>query len=259
VSVYRFFGIPLSHRRSVIGQPYCRTPDAVSLFSWVPDLTEHDTILILVSLVCLIAVMEVAGLPAVTAGVRKRPTGIVGLNLLLEGGFPEGTLIMVHGTAVAGVDLAAQHFCNCNDEEYGTYICPEEMIEAAGPEAKMNPATLLEQMKGNRIVVDSLSAIIQQYGIEQTLFLLSLARDDIKKNNANLMFIIYSGVHTPMEMTRIMRVADVVIELKTQVQQAEIARTLAVQKIKGAAVPRRLLPFIITDNGIEASTTSRVV
>jgi hypothetical protein len=31
------------------------------------------------------------------------------------------------------------------------------------------------------------------------------------------------------------------------------------QKIKGAATPQRLLPFIITDKGIEASTTSRVV
>lgn len=220
---------------------------------------EHDTILILASLICLIAVMEVANLPPATCGVRKRATGIVGLNLLLEGGFPEGTLIMVHGTAVAGVDLAAQHFCKGNPDETGTYIIPEDIIEQAGPEAKMNPAQLLEQMKGSRIVVDSLSAIIQQYGIEQTLFLLSLAKDNIKESNANLMFIIYSGVHTPMEMTRIMRVADVVIEFKTQTEQAEIARTLAVQKIKGGAVPRRLLPFIITDNGIEAATTSRVV
>jgi KaiC/GvpD/RAD55 family RecA-like ATPase len=203
--------------------------------------------------------MEVAAIPQAAAEVRKRPTGIVGLNLLLEGGFPEGSLIMVHGTAVAGVDLAAHHFCHGHDKEDGTYIVPEEMIEEAGPDAKMNPAMLLARMGGARIVVDSLSAIIEQYGIEQTLFLLGLIKDEIRRNNANLMFIVYSGVHTPMEMTRIMRIADVVIEFKTQVQQAEIARTLAVQKIKGGAVPRRLLPFIITDNGIEAATTSRVV
>ncbi|NMB78785.1 MAG: hypothetical protein GYA23_06780 [Methanomicrobiales archaeon] len=203
--------------------------------------------------------MEVVSLPDTQGGVRKRPTGIVGLNLLLEGGFPQGTVIMVHGTAVAGVDLAAQHFCHGNPEETGSYIIPEEIIEKAGPQAKMNPAMLLEQMKGDRIVVDSLSAILQQYGIEQTLFLMSIAKDNVRKTNANLMFIIYTGVHSPMEMTRIMRMADIVIEFKTQVTQAEIERTLAVQKIKGSAVPRRLLPFIITDNGIEASTTSRVV
>ena len=56
-----------------------------------------------------------------------------------------------------------------------------------------------------------------------------------------------------------MRAADVVIEFKTEISQSDIERTLAVQKIKDAAAPQRLLPFIITDKGIEASTTSRVV
>jgi KaiC/GvpD/RAD55 family RecA-like ATPase len=220
---------------------------------------EEDIILIAASLICLFALMEVTGLPLLSSVVRKRPTGIVGLNLLLEGGFPEGTLIMVHGTAVAGVDLAARHFCDCNPDEAGTYVAPEKIIEEEGLNAKMNPALLLQKMSGQRIVVDSLSAILERYGIERTLFLLTLIKDDLKKNNANLMFILYSGVHTPMEMTRIMRVSDVVIEFKTEIEQAEIARTLAVQKIKGSAVPQRLLPFIITDSGIEASTTSRVV
>jgi KaiC/GvpD/RAD55 family RecA-like ATPase len=203
--------------------------------------------------------MEVANRSSFPSRIRKRPTGIVGLNILLEGGFPEGTLIMVHGTAVAGVDLAGQHFCNGSPDETGTYVEPEKIIEDEGNRAKMNPAMLMELMSGTRIVVDSLSAIIERYGIEQTLFLLNLVKEDIRKNNANLMFIIYSGVHTPMEMTRIMRIADVVIELKTQIEQDNIARTLAVQKNKGGTVPQRLLPFIITDNGIEASTTSRIV
>jgi KaiC/GvpD/RAD55 family RecA-like ATPase len=73
------------------------------------------------------------------------------------------------------------------------------------------------------------------------------------------MFLVYTGVHEPIEMTRLMRIADIVIEYKTEISQSDIERTLAVQKIRGAAAPQRLLPFIITDNGIEASTTSRVV
>jgi KaiC/GvpD/RAD55 family RecA-like ATPase len=220
---------------------------------------EENSILIAISLICLFALMEVTVVQSLLSGVRKRSTGIVGLNLLLEGGFPEGALIMVHGTAVAGVDLAARHFCDGNPDEAGTYVAPEKIIEDEGMDAKMNPALLLQKMSGQRIVVDFLSAILERYGIEQTLFLLTQIKEDLKKNNANLMFILYSGVHTPMEMTRIMRLADVVIEFKTEVEQSEIARTLSVQKIKGGAVPRQLLPFIITDTGIEASTTSRVV
>gem|GEM_PF-4072110 len=39
---------------------------------------------------------------------KKRSTGIVGFNLLLDGGFPEGSLVMVYGSPLSGVDLAAQ-------------------------------------------------------------------------------------------------------------------------------------------------------
>jgi len=216
-------------------------------------------ILIAITLACLLVFLETTTLAPAVPEIRKCSTGIVGLNLLLEGGFPKGTVIMVHGTAVAGVDLAAQQFCNGGGGDSGTYVSPEELFEETGADATMNPAMLLELMKGTRTVVDSLSAIIERYGIEQTLFLLSLIKESVRLSHANLMFIVYSGVHTPMDMTRIMRVADVVIELKTDVQQAEIARTLAVQKIKGGPVPRRLLPFIITESGIEASTTQRVV
>jgi hypothetical protein len=49
------------------------------------------------------------------------------------------------------------------------------------------------------------------------------------------------------------------MELRTETSQNEMQRFLAVQKIKDAAAPVRMLPFIITDKGIEASTTSRVV
>ena len=53
----------------------------------------------------------------VSGKVKKRTTGIVGLNLLLDGGFPEGTLIMIYGTPVAGVDLSAKQFWRAEGEK----------------------------------------------------------------------------------------------------------------------------------------------
>jgi len=197
---------------------------------------------------------------AVTAKSKKRTTGIVGLNLLLDGGFPEGTLIMIYGTPVAGVDLAAVQFWKAEGGEEGTYFMNDGdvdigMIDAA----EMHPEMYLPQMAGSRIIVDSLSAIVLKYGIDGALKFLRMSREEMRKRGANLMFVVYTGIHTPMEMTKLMRAADVVIEFKTTIQQAEIERTLAVHKIKDAAAPQRLLPFIITEKGIEASTTSRVV
>ena len=190
---------------------------------------------------------------------KKRSTGIVGLNLLLDGGFPEGTIIMIYGTPIAGVDLAAMQFWKVDGEE-GTYLMNDGDVEPGMIDAsELHPEMYMTQMAGGRIVVDSLSTIIIKYGIEEALKFLRLAREEMKKRRSNIMFVVYSGIHEPVQMTRIMRAADIVIEFSTEVHQAEIERTLAVHKMKNAASPRRLLPFVITENGIEASTTSRVV
>lgn len=196
----------------------------------------------------------------VTDRVKRRTTGIIGLNLLLDGGFPEGTLVMIYGTPVAGVDLAAFQFWKATEGEEGTYLMNDGDVDVGMVDAtEMHPDLYLTQMAGSRIVVDSLSTLIVKYGIEVALKFLRNARDEMRKRNANMVFVVYSGIHQPIEMTRIMRAADVVIEFKTNISQADIERTLAVQKIKDSAAPQRLLPFIITERGIEASTTSRVV
>jgi len=191
---------------------------------------------------------------------KRRKTGIVGLNLLLDGGFPEGSLVMIYGTPVAGVDLAANQFWKSEEGEEGSYLMNDGDVEIGMIDAtEMHPDLYLTQMAGKRIVVDSLSTIIVKYGIEVALKFLRHSREEMRKRNANMVFVVYTGIHLPIEMTRIQRAADIVIEFKTEISQSDIMRTLAVQKIRDAAAPQRLLPFIITDKGIEASTTSRVV
>lgn len=196
----------------------------------------------------------------ISGKVKKRTTGIVGLNLLLDGGFPEGTLIMIYGTPLAGVDLASKQFWQAEGGEEGTYLMNEGDIEVGMIDATdLHPEMYIPHMAGSRIIVDSLSTIIIKYGIEEALKFLRKTREEMRKRGANMLFVVYTDIHPQMEMTRIMRAADLVIEFKTDIHQAEIERTLAVHKIKDAAAPQRLLPFIISDKGIEASTTSRVV
>jgi KaiC/GvpD/RAD55 family RecA-like ATPase len=166
---------------------------------------------------------------------------------------------MVYGTPLAGVDLAAMQFWKVEGEE-GTYLMNDGDVETGMVDAgELHPDMYLPQMIGGRVVIDSLSTLIIKYGIDTALKFLRSAREEMRKRGANLVFIVYTNVHTPVEMTRIMRTADLVLEFKTDVHQSEIERTLAVHKIRDAAAPQRLLPFIITDHGIEASTTSRVV
>lgn len=190
---------------------------------------------------------------------KKRSTGIVGLNLLLDGGYPQGSIVMVYGTPLSGVELAARQFWKVEGEE-GSYLMNDGDVETGMQDvSELHPEMYLPQMIGSRIVVDSLSTVVVKYGIDAALKFLRLSRGEMQKRGGNMLFIVYENIHTPMEITRIMRVSDVVISLRDSVSQNEIERTLAVHKIRDAAAPQRLLPFIITDRGIEASTTSRVV
>jgi KaiC/GvpD/RAD55 family RecA-like ATPase len=195
----------------------------------------------------------------ISGKTKKRSTGITGLNLLLDGGYPAGTIIMLYGTPVSGIDVAAQQFWKVEGEE-GSYLITDGdpdigMVEVS----EHHPEMYLPQMAGGKIVVDSLSPVIIKYGIDAALQFLKLAREEVRKRDANLMILVYTGIHSPMEMTRLMRAADIVIEFTQVSSQNEVERLLAVQKIRDSAVPGRMLPFSITDHGIEASTTSRVV
>ena len=132
-----------------------------------------------------------------SAKQKKRTTGIVGLNLLLDGGFPEGTIIMVYGTPLAGVDLAALQFWKVEGEE-GTYLMNDGDVEVGMIDAtELHPEMYIPQMAGGRIVVDSLSTIIIKYGIEEALKFLRLTREEMKKRSANIMFVVYTGFMRP--------------------------------------------------------------
>ena len=134
----------------------------------------------------------------ISGKTKKRTTGIVGLNLLLDGGFPEGTLVMIYGTPLAGVDLAANQFWQAEGGEEGTYLMNDGDIEIGMIDAtELHPEMYLTQMAGSRIVVDSLSTIIIKYGIDGALKFLRLAREEIRKRGANLVFVVYTGIHTP--------------------------------------------------------------
>ena len=196
---------------------------------------------------------------AVGGAAKKRSTGITGLNLLLDGGFPPGTSILVYGSAISGIELMGRQFVRVPDEESSFLINDGEPESGMTDAADRHPEMYLPDLIGSRIVIDSLSTILLKYGLDETLKFMRLAREAVKARGANVMFILYTGIHTPVEMTRLMRAADICIELSSKINMNEIERTLIVHKIFGARVPQRALPFIITEAGIEASTTSRVV
>ncbi len=190
---------------------------------------------------------------------NRRSTGISGLDLAMEGGFPLGASIVVQGSPLTGIDHMARQFWSVDGNTESYLMIDGEVEQGMLDASKMTPDQLMELCKGDRIVVDSLSSIILSRGIDTAIAFLERVKKDISTRNANIMLVLYPDLHPAHEEIRIMRIADVVIELKEVIFMNEIERQLAVHKIRRGQVPKRLIPFNITDKGIELSTTSRVV
>ena len=163
------------------------------------------------------------------------------------------------GSAVSGNDLLALQFWQSEGEE-GTYIMLDAEIRPGMVDGRgLTAEEFLSNMNGQKLVVDSLSSYILKFGIDAAIKFILSTRDIAVTRKANVVFTFYPDLHPRVEEILVMRAVDVILELKEVIFMNEIERQLAVHKITGMAVPRRLIPFLINEKGIELSTTSRVV
>ncbi|MCK8518097.1 ATPase domain-containing protein [Methanoculleus sp. 7T] len=193
------------------------------------------------------------------ANTTRRSTGIAGLDLALDGGFPPGNRIIIFGAPLSGLELLAQQFWQ-SESQSGSYLMLDTVPEEGMTDARgMDAAALTEAMQGERVIVDSLSTLILKRGIDAAVeFVLEDTRGIVERG-ATVVYLLYTGLHSPLEEARMMRAADIFITLRHQIHGNEFERTLAIEKYKGANVPQRVIPYHIVAKGLELSTTSRVV
>jgi KaiC/GvpD/RAD55 family RecA-like ATPase len=194
---------------------------------------------------------------------QRRTTGVTGLDFPLEGGFPFGTSIVVYGHPLSGVDLMAKQFWrpeNIDEKEEGVYMILDEDPSKGMIDAKeLSLPEIAKKMNGPRIIIDSLSGIMLTHGAKKAQ---DFMRGEVKatlEKGSNVMLTLYKDLHKTEDLILLMRSADIFIELEEKIQGNEVERTFWIRKIKGQKVPQRVIPFLITEKGLELSTTSRVV
>nr|WP_245320938.1 ATPase domain-containing protein [Methanofollis sp. W23] len=192
-----------------------------------------------------------------------RSTGLAGLDLALNGGIPRGAVIIVAGTPTDGLDLFGAQFWRGGEEEAtmnGIYLMiddepSEGMYDARG----VNNQDLPTLVTGERIVIDSLSTIILKDGVSAALDLVQALRVEARAEGSNVLLLLYKGLHTREEEIRLTRAADGYIELLQRVVGSEVERMLGIFKMHGSELPNQLVPYNILEDGLELSTTKRVV
>ncbi|MCP1716079.1 KaiC/GvpD/RAD55 family RecA-like ATPase [Methanocalculus alkaliphilus] len=186
-----------------------------------------------------------------------RTSGVPGLDPVLGGGYRAGARIIVYGSALSGIEILAARFAAAADGVYLTL--DEEPVGPALVAAGLSVEDIAHDIRGSAAVLDSLSSVILDRGISQAIRLLTIATESFRSEGGCLLCTLYEGLHTPYEEILIFRQADIVIYLRTEVHQSQIERRLQVMKYRGMRIPDRTVPFILTGDGIELSTTSRVV
>ena len=192
------------------------------------------------------------------AGSTKRSTGIAGLDLALDGGFPAGARIVISGSPLSGLELLARQFWQ-EGGGTGAYLMldalpADGMVDARG----MSLEEMVSAMTGERIIVDSLSTLIVTLGIEAATRFVVEDSSALIGDGSNIVYLLYANHHTAFEEARVMRAADIFITLRQEIHGNEVERTLAIEKFRDGDVPRRVIPYNIMAEGIEVSTTSRV-
>ncbi|MDD1656713.1 MAG: hypothetical protein LUO87_04995 [Methanomicrobiales archaeon] len=195
--------------------------------------------------------------PTVPADQSRRATGMAGLDNVLEGGFPRSTTILILGTPVSGMELMARQFWE--QEKGSTYLILDAEPEEGMVDARhLPPDRLATMMKGDRVVIDSLSSLVKKYTIEIAIQFMTICNRDTRKRGSNILFLCYRDVHEPLEMARLIRSVDIVLELAELVSGSDTVHIMSIRKNRGHQVPEEGIPYLITAKGLEPSTTRRV-
>jgi KaiC/GvpD/RAD55 family RecA-like ATPase len=188
---------------------------------------------------------------------EMRTSGVPGLDAVIGGGYRPGSRIIIYGPPTSGLDILAAQFAKATGGPY--LILDEEVRNGMIPAAGLSIEDIANDIRGNTTVLDSISTVILDRGIQQATRLLTVATDVFRGKGGCLLCTFYEGLHSPIEEMQIFRQADIIIHLRSEVHQSQIERRLVILKYRGMRIPDRMIPFVITGEGIELSTTSRVV
>lgn len=193
-------------------------------------------------------------------GKKNLSSGIDGLDFQLGGGIPEGSLILLFGDPLSGMEKLAVQFWKADESGISSYFMLDSpAAEGMTDATNFNPEEIMWDMAGKWVVVDSLSTLLNKYGIDEIIKFLREISGKVKNEGGNVLLTMYGGIHPSYEEVLVKRNCSTVFILNQNTHGSEIERNLQISKISGLDVPKRVFPYNILEKGIELSTTGRVV
>jgi len=159
-------------------------------------------------------------------------------------------------------------FIDIYTTRYSTIFPPEFLTSSPLPEFYIggsDPLSLLrsiitdpERRKG-RIIVDTLSYFLRSYELKDVSDLVEFM-GVYSKASENLSILFMSrGMHEENVENTMKHLCDTVIELLVREEGDRIRKYMKFLKMRGATPQRNLIPYEVTERGIEIETTRRLL
>jgi KaiC/GvpD/RAD55 family RecA-like ATPase len=109
-----------------------------------------------------------------------------------------------------------------------------------------------------RVIIESVSASIQTYGLEPTMVMLRQVTGIVQKLGGTSCFLIVKGLHDHTTEIALRHLADGVIEFGIDRQGFGLYSYISISKMRGVPDATRLLLYKETEKGLWLESTRRV-
>ncbi|OKY78457.1 MAG: KaiC superfamily ATPase implicated in signal transduction, inactivated [Candidatus Methanohalarchaeum thermophilum] len=146
---------------------------------------------------------------------------------------------------------------------------PETLNELSSDEQTKRGADILSKLRDYvtslrndiplRGVVDSISDFLKSHEVNEVTTVVKLLSSVSRVSGGVNLILMTKGMHGESSEVKMQHNADVVLSVRSQDRGNEIIRELIIKKVRGVAFPSKVIPYEITEEGIEVEKTERVL
>lgn len=110
-----------------------------------------------------------------------------------------------------------------------------------------------------RVIIDSLSSLMRTENPEDVVDLFEIIQIAARRYGGIYFFILDRGVHEERLVNTLLYLADGIFEFSTRERGSELEHTMRIQKLRNMIFSTKLIPYIISEEGLVVETTERII
>ncbi len=110
-----------------------------------------------------------------------------------------------------------------------------------------------------RCVIDSLSSLFRTENPEEVIDLYEIIQMAARKYGGIYFFILDKGVHEEHLVNTLLYLADGIFDFTTRERGSELEHVMRIQKLRNMIFSTKLIPYIISEEGLVVETTERII